>query len=274
MAVSTRSAFKNIFKDKDFLSKYSVLVVLTFAMGLMTFIMVAKNYDLLPIAIPLYFLAMIFDYGYHLKYIQNLMNDENALLPDWSKPGDIFITGIKFITAILMLAMPIIAVFLVLLVSVAMLSTVSKAFLVLLIIPFFLFAIVEIVLILAGPGFLFAYLEQNEDLFALYNLKKVFSYFSINYFTALFAILSLSVILGFMGSCTMVSLKYALFYIIPLLLAPIFRLSFNNLIGQAYCANKRDEKGSALALFGYIGEFILLLITYFIIVIILSIKFG
>ena len=274
MTVSTRNAIQNVFKDKDFLSKYSILVVLSFAMGLITFISVAKNYDLLPFALPVYLLALIFDYGYHLKYVQSLMKDENAVMPEWSKPGDIFITGIKFISAILLFATPILTVFLVLFGLIALLTTVSKAFMVLLIIPFFLFIVIEIFMLVGGPGFIFTYIEQNEDFFAFFNLKKVFSYCSVNYFISIFAILSLSVILGGVSSCTLVRVKYALLYIIPLMLAPIFRLCFNNLIAQAYWGNKRNEKGSGIALGGYIGESVLLLITYFIIMIILAIKFG
>ncbi len=62
---------------------------------------------------------------------------------------------------------------------------------------------------------------------------------------------TISGINGVLATVTTIKIKYALFYIIPLLLAPFFRLITNNLIAQAYNADKNNETGSVLRLILY-----------------------
>lgn len=273
MAVSLRKAFKNVLSDGDFLSKFAILIVLSFCNGLLTFALIARNYGWLIPAAVLSVIATIIGFGYDFKYIKNLIDNENSEMPEWSGIGEFFITGTKYVAAVMLFAMAVGLILFVPIVLFACLSFISKVFFILMMLPFFLCILFEIYICFASLGMVYVFLDSDMDILSLFNFKKIFSYFSVSYFVALFAVGALAFGNGLLGSIATINLKYALLYIIPLIIAPFLRMINNNLIAQAYNANKNNEKGSVGKLFIYLALIIIITIL-FVLVSIVSAKVG
>lgn len=256
MAVSIRKAFKNVLSDEDFLSKYAVLVVLSFCNGLLTFALLAKNYMWILPALALSITATVIAFGYDLKYIRSLIDDENAKMPEWSGILEYTLNGIKYLGAVMLFAMATSMILIIPMLVVAILAVISKVFLILMSIPVLLFILVELYVCIASIGFVYVFLDSDMDICSLFNFKKIFSYFSINYFTALFTVGTLALCNALLGGAATINIKYALLYLIPLMLAPFLRMGINNIIAQAYNSNKNEEKGSLAKMFGYLLLFI------------------
>lgn len=264
MAVSMRAAFSNVLRDKDFLSKYTILVLLSFCNGLAVYASLAKNYTLLIPAIAISTLASILAFGYDFTYIKNLILNKDANMPEWTwgNIGEYSLTGVKYLAAVLLLAMSVGIIMLIPILLILILGAISKFMLVLLIIPFFILMLIELFVCIASQGFVYSFIDTNCDILALFKFKRVCSYFSVNYFTSLFAFGCLAIFNGILATVTTSSIRYALFYIIPLLLAPFLRMGINNLMAQAYRAKRDSEPSCVGKMLVYIGCFVLLLIGF------------
>ena len=260
MAVSVCKGFRNVINDKDFWSKYTILVILSFCNGLLSFALLAKNYIWVLPALILSLLATIIALGYDLKYIQKLIANENSPMPEWSGIGEIFLTGLRYLGAIFLFSMAVGIIILIPVFLVAILAMIEKTLIVLMVIPLVLMCILELYVCLCAQGFIYVFLDSQEDILSLFNIKKIFSYFSINYFTALFIGCFFALLNSILGTCATIQMKYALLYIIPLMIAPVLRMGINNYVAQAYRANRDGEKGSLLKMFAYIGLSILAVI--------------
>lgn len=254
MAISIRNSIKNIFNDKDFTAKYSILVVLSFICGLFVFATLAHNKPLIIPTAILATLAGCTTVGYDITYLKALMEKEDAKLPEWDKFFEYFNAGLKFLFALLLLAASIMG-------AVLLLTFLGKILLgnikIIMIIFFTLLNLLalgfEIYLLFCGIGFLYVFIESDYSIISVFNLKKIYNYFSTNYFIALFAMVTIAGINGVLATLTTIRIKYALFYIIPLLIAPFLRLITNNLIAQAHIADKNNESGSVWKLILYIA---------------------
>lgn len=265
MAVSITKSFKNVINDKDFLSKYTILVVLSFCNGLLSFALLAKNYVWVFPSLVLSLLATIITIGYDLKYVQNLIENEDSPMPEWSGIGEFIIVGLKYLGALLLFLIAAIVIIFIPVCLVAILAMIEKTLIILMLIPLLLMVIFEIYVCIAAQGFVYSFLDSEQDLLSLFNIKKIASYFSINYFISLFIVFFLSLLLALLGTCTTLNIKYELLYIIPLMLAPVVRMGINNLVAQAYRANKNNEAGSILKMFAYLGLSILTLGVFFVV---------
>ncbi len=245
MTVSLRAATKNVIKDKDFLSKYFVLVILSFIVGLTFFASYAKNYALLIPSSALAMIASIIMCGYDFKYMGVLIQDKDANLPEWDNWGTLLTTGLKFFGAIFLLAFAIIAVTLAAAILAGLTSIFSKTVaLALLIAIGIINIIICICLLMATPALIYNFIDTDYNLLSVFNFKKLCGYLSINYFSAYFIGLFIAVIVSIFASATTIRAEYVLLYIIPLLIAPFVRMINDNLLIQAYTANKNSEKGS------------------------------
>lgn len=262
MSVNIVKAFKNVLSDEDFLSKYTILVVLSFCSGLMAFAVLAKNNDLLLPSLILAVAAAIISFGYDIQYIKDLIKDENAKMPEWSNIGEYILCGTKCFGAILIFALAVIGIIISFTVLVALLASLFKPLILLIFIPLLFLFIIEIFTVLASVGFMYAFIESDMNLLSLFDFKKVCSYFSVNYFTVLFITGAFAIFNGILGSLTTINIKYSLLYIIPLMLAAFFRMGINNMIAQAYRANRDNEKGSATNMVIALGVCILLLLLF------------
>ena len=264
MSVSMRAAFSNVLKDKDFLSKYTILVLLSFCNGLAVYASLAKNYALFIPAVAIATLASILAFGYDFAYIKNLISNKDVDMPEWTwgNLGDYSLTGVKYFAAVLLLAMSVGVIILIPVLITLILGAINKFMLVFIIIPFFILMLIELFVCIASQGFVYSFIDTNYDILALFRFKKICSYFSVNYFTALFAFGCLALLNGILATATTSSLRYALFYIIPLLLAPFLRMGINNLMAQAYRAKRDGEPSCVGKMLAYIGCFVLLLIVF------------
>ena len=270
MAVSIGKSIANVFSDKDFLPKYTVLVVLSFCVGLLTFVSIAENYVWLPVAIPLYLIAVVISCGYDIKYIKELINNENSKMPSWSSKNikEFLIIGVKyFLAAIIFIFIitPILSL------PIFIFSSYIKihSYLILLALVFLFFALVTIAyLLIFFPAIIYTFINTDYDVLAFFNIKKNCSYFSVNYFTALLAIMCLNLPVTYMAHTTTLRLRYALLYIIPLMIVPIFRMFNCNLMAEAYTSKINNEKGSIAKMFG-----LLVLAIFEILPIILTVAF-
>ncbi len=259
MSVSLRAAIKNIAKDKDFLSKYLILVILSFTVGLTFFASYAKNYALVIPSSALGMLASIILCGYDFRYLKKLINNTDANLPEWNNFGELLITGLKFFGTVFLLAVAIIAVVLVLTILSGLTVFISKGLAFSLLIGVGVLNIIICACLLAyTPAIIYNFIDTDYDLAAIFNFKKLSSYFSRNYFSAFFAGGFVAILVSIFAIITTAKPEYVLLYIIPLMIAPIVRMINDNLLIQAYTANKANEKGSAVKLILY---FILSLIT-------------
>ncbi len=254
MAVSIRKSFANVFSDSEILSKYTALVILSFCTGLLTFVLLGKNYTWLPIATPLYFLAAIIAGGYDIKYVKELINNEDARMPDWSKENllEFFYIGAKYFIATMIFFLIITPVIFLPIIFISLLYKTYPYLILLIIIPILLAIVTALYFFICFPGIIYTFINTDNDLLTFFNVKKICSYFSVNYFTSIFAIVCLNIPVYFMAQCSTIRLKYALFYIIPLMLAPIIRMVFCNLMSQAYISNNKDNDGSIAKMFGYL----------------------
>ena len=252
MAISIRNSIKNIFSDEDFITKYSILVVLSFICGLVVFATLAHNKPLIIPTTILATLAGCVTLGYDITYLKTLIEKEDAKLPEWNRFFEYLNTGLRFVCAILLLVAAIMGGILILTILGKILSYNIKA-LMLLFYSILTLAVIgfEIFLLFCGIGFMYMFIESDYNITSVFNIKKLYNYFSTNYFIALFAMVTISGINGILATLTTIKIRYALFYIIPLLLAPFFRLITNNLIAQAYNADKNNETGSVWRLIFY-----------------------
>lgn len=261
MSVSIKKSFGNIFSDKSFIEKYSNLVILSFACGFLNFVILAKNYSLLIPAIFLAAIAVVFNFGYDLTYVKSMMVNINSELPLWNGNfKKFFILGLKWIAAILLICFifDIVLVFFMILVSIFAMLLHYKS--VVLMMPKILFIVSEIFAIIFMQGLIYLFLDSNEAIASLFNLKKLFSYFSVNYFTSVAGTSIFILFNAILSTLATIKLEYALWYIVPLLIAPLFKLVNDNLMAQAYVANKNNEKTSWTILVLYLIMAILLCI--------------
>ena len=104
MTVSIKDAFKNVFSDKEFITKYTYLLVLSFCLGLLNFTLLAKNYAILPVAFIFAIFASVINYGYDIEYIKSLMDNEQAKMPEWTDNiTKFFMLGLKYMAAVLLI---------------------------------------------------------------------------------------------------------------------------------------------------------------------------
>lgn len=276
MAVSIRKSFANIFGDREILPKYTVLVILSFCVGLLTFVFMAKNYMWLPVAVPLYFIASILATGYDIKYVKELMNNENSKMPHWTKENfvEFFSIGIKYLIATIILFLIIFSIIVIPIIIIGSLYKMYNLLISLLIVPLLIATAIFMYLLICFPGIIYTFINNNYDILTFFNIKKNCSYFSVNYFISLFAIMCLALPISFIAQCTTVRLRYALFYIIPLMIAPIIRMVFCNLMSQAYRANNNNEDGSIAKMFGLLALLLFEIIIFTIAYIIFLIKFA
>jgi len=276
MAVSIRKATRDIFKDKDFLSKYTVLVILAFCVGLLSFAMIAKNNMWILVSLPFYILAGIILNGYYIKYTHNLMDNENSGLPSIVKENllEYFPIGLRyFIATAAFLAINSLAV-ISLMILISFLAKIYNLLIVLIILPI-IYEIVLLLYIFVGlPGLIYNFIESNYSILSFFEIKKVLSHLSVNYFISLFYLSILNLGIFFMTQCSIMRIRYALLLIIPLMLSPIVALITDNLMAQAYRSNKTSEEGSiakmSISLLCLIILSIVLAVGYFII----KLKFG
>ena len=66
----------------------------------------------------------------------------------------------------------------------------------------------EIYLLFCGIGFLYVFIESDYSIISVFNLKKIYNYFSTNYFIALFAMVTIAGINGVLATLTTIRIKY------------------------------------------------------------------
>lgn len=264
MSINIKEAFINPFRDKNFIQKYSVLLILSFCCGILGFAIIAHNYSYIKPILILAILAAVTNLGYDLEYIKSLIKNENTELPEWKDFFKYMLSGSKFSLAIILLVSVCVGIVLGLFILFGIFIYKKTLLLVLAAhIALGILTVIEIIMVFASMSYIYVYIDSNDDIFSVFNVKKVFSNFSANYFTALFASLTFTLINGLLGSIAMINIKYALFYIIPLIITPIIKLVSDNLAAQAYLRNKNFESGSVIktVIFGFTCG--VLFLTYF-----------
>lgn len=267
MSVGIIKAFKNMCSDNTFLQKYTVLVVLSFCAGLFYFAYISKN---TPYIYPTLFIAImsyIISVGYDLFYIRDLLENEEAKLPEWKCFGDISNLGLRFTTGILLFGLAFISLMVFLYVSGAILGGILSVaagtkivgYSIILFVSLLVVAI-EIFMIVSAIAFICEFLNNGNSICTFFKWNKVFKYFNRNYFLALFAIIMMSSFNAIIAACTTISLKYILLYIIPLMLAPIIRLGADNLIAQHIHSSISEDKSVIPRLIVYILASLLFLV--------------
>ena len=170
MAISIRNSLKNIFNDEDFVTKYSILVVLSFLCGLVVFAALAHNKPLIIPTIILATLAGCVTLGYDITYLKALIEKEDAKLPEWSRFFEYLNTGLKFVCAILLLAAAIMGGILILTILGKILSYNIKILMILLYSALTLITIgVEIFLLFCGIGFMYMFIEADYSITSVFN---------------------------------------------------------------------------------------------------------
>ncbi len=243
MTISIRKAFKNIVKDKDFLPKYTVLIILSFGCGLLSFALLAKNQQVMVPSLIIAIIASCFALGYDIEYTKLLIKKDDADLPNWSKWAEYFGIGLKYIWAIILLGITILTAIIMFAAIGTLLTLKVKSHMAIVIhTSYALLIVIEILMAFCSIGFTYLFIESEYNILSLFNIKKLFGYISRNYFTALFGMAMLASINGVFATLTTAKIKYALLYIIPLMIAPFLRMISNNMIAQAYTANQNNEK--------------------------------
>ena len=252
MTLSIKKAFKNIFADKEFWAKYAVLLILSFCLGFLNFTMMAKNYLLFVPAVAVAVMSSCLFNGYEIQYIKSLMNDKNAKMPEWNDNiWNFFLIGLKYFTAILLVGIVCSAIVIVLMMFAVIAAYILHYPILLKILSRTLFIIIEIVAIILTQGFIYLFIESNYEITSLFNFKKLFSYFGVTYFTSTAMCINLLVIIAIIATITTANIRYALLYLIPLIISPVFNLGMDNIRAQAYRAIKNNKKISFLSFILY-----------------------
>ena len=265
VAISLIDAFKQVFKDKNFMPTYTVLVILSFCCGLLFFATLAKNTPLIFPSIILAICALCLSEGFHLQYFKSLVTTQDKNMPNFKDVGCYAMTGIKFLAATTILCLTILPLTIFSTIFVLLFSVISKpAMHLALLFSTFIFLIIEIFILICIPAFIYVFTDTDEDVVSFLFIKKLCGYFSCNYFSALFLIAFISALNGVISVATTVNIKYALLYIIPLMITPIIRLGADNILAQAYCANKNSEKGSVGRMIFYLfSAFVIMFILFY-----------
>ena len=252
MSISIKCAAQKVFKDKSFGVNLLFLVILSFLNGLFTFAILAKN---IALYIPTFFaaaFASIVMIGYDITYMRNLFNDKDAELPHWKQISKFFSTGFKYTISIILLIMSIYIPLLFILVGYSFFKFSALSPLIIILGTYIIIAVIEVLIITLSLAVTFAFVESEDNILEVFNFKKVFGYINTNYFSALFAVGIFGVIHNILTKLSIANIKYAIIYIVPLIIFPIFRLIIDNIAAQAYHAQKDNEKASAKTILIYL----------------------
>ena len=246
MSVSLRDAFRRVFKEECFLPNYTALVVMSFCSGLLYFAMRAKNIPYILPSVVLAIAALILSEGYHLKYFKAITSEVQPTMPDWKKFGFYGLTGLKFFAASIILGMVFTSVIMILITILLVFGLFLKSAMSAMFLAFaVIVGIGEMLICLCMPAFVYVFTDMDESVTSFLFLNKVFKNFSCSYFVALFLIAVLSSLNAILAVLTTINIKYVLLYIIPLMITPFLRLVSDNIMAQAYIANKNGQKDSA-----------------------------
>lgn len=184
MSISVKLAYQNVFKDEEWKYKVFVITVLTTINFMSLFSNAHKQNPLILIISGIMGLIMA---GYFFKYMNALLEDKEAKLPDFDSFIDLFFIGLKFVIGTFFLGIAI------------------KLFCVLIALPCFLLAkvvgvVVAIILIVylysLIPAFIINFSEEF-NIGAMIDFKKAREIAKFNYYKALF-------ILGFINIIPMI----------------------------------------------------------------------